>query len=425
MSAIIMFGSFGLLLLVSVPIGIALALSSIATLLFAQDMSLSFLAQGLITSVDSFPIMAVPFFILAGEIMGKGGLSKRLIKVAESVVGNVAGGFAMTTIITCLFFAAISGSGPATVAAVGGIMIPAMVQIGYSKQFAAGIVAAAGTLGVILPPSIPMIVYGVASGTSVGDLFIAGVLPSILIAALLMVYVYIYAKKKGYSGTGEAFSLKRVIRAFWDAKWALLVPVIILGGIYGGFFTPTEAAVVAVVYGLIAGVFLYKELRLKDLYDVFRNAALTTATIMLIIGAATAFGKIMIIEQMPSRIANGMLSISDNPVILMSLIVIMLLFIGMVMDTTAAIIIFTPLLIPVGVELGFDPVQYGMIIILTLVIGFITPPIGVNLFVASEISSLPIMKISKAIVPSIAVMLVALILVILIPEITLLLLGGK
>ncbi|PAD36000.1 TRAP transporter large permease [Terribacillus saccharophilus] len=425
MSAIIMFGSFGLLLLVSVPIGIALALSSIATLLFAQDMSLSFLAQGLITSVDSFPIMAVPFFILAGEIMGKGGLSKRLIKVAESVVGNVAGGFAMTTIITCLFFAAISGSGPATVAAVGGIMIPAMVQIGYSKQFAAGIVAAAGTLGVILPPSIPMIVYGVASGTSVGDLFIAGVLPSILIAALLMVYVYFYAKKKGYSGTGEAFSLKRVIRAFWDAKWALLVPVIILGGIYGGFFTPTEAAVVAVVYGLIAGVFLYKELRLKDLYEVFRNAALTTATIMLIIGAATAFGKIMIIEQMPSRIANGMLSISDNPVILMSLIVIMLLFIGMVMDTTAAIIIFTPLLIPVGVELGFDPVHYGMIIILTLVIGFITPPIGVNLFVASEISSLPIMKISKAIVPYIAVMLVALILVILIPEIALLLLGGK
>ncbi|MFJ6412302.1 TRAP transporter large permease [Terribacillus saccharophilus] len=425
MSAIIMFGSFGLLLLVSVPIGIALALSSIATLLFAQDMSLSFLAQGLITSVDSFPIMAVPFFILAGEIMGKGGLSKRLIKVAESVVGNVAGGFAMTTIITCLFFAAISGSGPATVAAVGGIMIPAMVQIGYSKQFAAGIVAAAGTLGVILPPSIPMIVYGVASGTSVGDLFIAGVLPSILIAALLMVYVYFYAKKKGYSGTGEAFSLKRVIRAFWDAKWALLVPVIILGGIYGGFFTPTEAAVVAVVYGLIAGVFLYKELRLKDLYEVFRNAALTTATIMLIIGAATAFGKIMIIEQMPSRIANGMLSISDNPVILMSLIVIMLLFIGMVMDTTAAIIIFTPLLIPVGVELGFDPVHYGMIIILTLVIGFITPPIGVNLFVASEISSLPIMKISKAIVPYIAVMVVALILVILIPEITLLLLGGK
>lgn len=425
MSAIIMFGSFGLLLLLSVPIGIALALSSIATLLYAQDMPLEFLAQGLVTSVDSFPIMAVPFFILAGEIMGKGGLSKRLIKVAESVVGNVTGGFAMTTIITCLFFAAISGSGPATVAAVGGIMIPAMVQIGYSKQFAAGIVAAAGTLGVILPPSIPMIVYGVASGTSVGDLFIAGVLPSILIAALLMVYVYFYAKKKGYSGTGEAFSLKRVIRAFWDAKWALLVPVIILGGIYGGFFTPTEAAVVAVVYGLIAGVFLYKELRLKDLYEVFQNAALTTATIMLIIGAATAFGKIMIIEQMPSRIANGMLSISDNPVILMSLIVIMLLFIGMVMDTTAAIIIFTPLLIPVGVELGFDPVQYGMIIILTLVIGFITPPIGVNLFVASEISGMSIMKISKAIVPYIAVMLVALILVILVPEIALLLLGGK
>lgn len=424
MSAVIMFGSFGLLLLLSVPIGIALALSSIATLLYAQDMPLEFLAQGLVTSVDSFPIMAVPFFILAGEIMGKGGLSKRLIKVAESIVGNIAGGFAMTTIITCFFFAAISGSGPATVAAVGGIMIPAMVQIGYSKQFAAGIVAAAGTLGVIVPPSIPMIVYGVASGTAVGDLFIAGILPGLLIALLMLIYVYFYARKKGYSGTGEAFSFMRLLRAVWDAKWALIVPVIILGGIYGGFFTPTEAAVVAVVYGLIAGVLLYKELKLKDLYEVCRNAALMTATIMLIIGAATAFGKIMIIEQMPAKIADGMLSISDNPVILMSLIVILLLFVGMVMDTTAAIIIFTPLLMPVGIELGFDPVHYGIIIILTLVIGFITPPIGVNLFVASEISGLSIMKISKAIVPYIAIMLLSLILIILIPEIALLLLGG-
>ncbi|MFS0559755.1 TRAP transporter large permease [Terribacillus sp. 179-K 1B1 HS] len=424
MSAIIMFGSFGLLLLLSVPIGIALALSSVATLLYAQDMPMEFLAQGLVTSVDSFPIMAIPFFILAGEIMGKGGLSKRLIKVAESVVGNIAGGFAMTTIITCFFFAAISGSGPATVAAVGGIMIPAMVQIGYSKQFAAGIVAAAGTLGVIVPPSIPMIVYGVASGTAVGDLFIAGILPGLLIAVLMLIYVYFYARKKGYSGTGEAFSFKRLAHAVWDAKWALIVPVIILGGIYGGFFTPTEAAVVAVVYGLIAGVLLYKELKLKDLYDVCRNAALMSATIMLIIGAATAFGKIMIIEQMPAKIAGGMLSISDNPVILISLIVILLLFVGMVMDTTAAIIIFTPLLVPVGIELGFDPVHYGIIIILTLVIGFITPPIGVNLFVASEISGLSIMKISKAIVPYIAIMLLALILIILIPEIALLLLGG-
>ncbi|MFP7479104.1 TRAP transporter large permease [Terribacillus saccharophilus] len=424
MSAIIMFGSFGLLLLLSVPIGIALALSSIATLLYAQDMPLEFFAQGLVTSVDSFPIMAIPFFILAGEIMGKGGLSKRLINVAESIVGNIAGGFAMTTIITCFFFAAISGSGPATVAAVGGIMIPAMVQIGYSKQFAAGIVAAAGTLGVIVPPSIPMIVYGVSSGTSVGDLFIAGMLPGLLIAALMLLYVYFYARKKGFSGTGEAFSFKRLLRSVWDAKWALIVPVIILGGIYGGFFTPTEAAVVAVVYGLIAGVLLYKELRLKDLYDVCRNAALMTATIMLIIGAATAFGKIMIIEQMPAKIAGGMLSISNNPIILISLIVILLLFVGMVMDTTAAIIIFTPLLLPVGVELGFDPVHFGMIIILTLVIGFITPPIGVNLFVASEISGLSIMKISKAIFPYIAIMLLALILIILIPEIALLLLGG-
>lgn len=425
MTAAVLFGSFGTLLLLSVPIGIALGLASLLALIYTGTMPLEFLAQALITSIDSFPIMAVPFFILAGEIMGKGGLSKRLFGLAETLVGNLTGGIAMATIVTCLFFSAISGSGPATVAAVGGMMIPAMVSMGYDKRFATALVAAAGALGVILPPSIPMIVYGVTSGVSVGDLFIAGIVPGIIVTIALMAYAFYFSKKKGYRGSGKPFSFKRIGKAAWEAKWALLVPVIILGGIYSGFFTPTEAAVVAVMYGLLAGILLYRELKWSHLYEIFRSSALTTATILLIIGAATAFGRIMIIEQIPAQIANGMLNISDNPFILIMLITLMLLLIGTIMDTTAAIIIFTPLLVPVGMELGYDPIHFAMIVILNLAIGFITPPVGVNLFVASGISGLSIMSLSKAIIPFVFAMLLTLILVIFIPELSLLLLGGE
>ncbi|MFB4161583.1 TRAP transporter large permease [Geomicrobium sp. JSM 1781026] len=424
MTAVVLFVSFFVLILLSVPIGVALGVSSLFALLFAGTMPLDFLAQNMVTSVDSFPIMAVPFFILAGEIMGKGGLSKRLFAVAESVVGNRTGGFAMATIITCLLFSAISGSGPATVAAIGGMMIPAMVQMGYDKRFTTALVAAAGALGVILPPSIPMIVYGVTAGASVGDLFIAGIIPGILVTISLMLYAYIYAKRKGYKGNGEPFSFKKFGAALWDAKWALLVPIIILGGIYSGYFTPTEAAAVAVIYGLIAGVVLYRELKIKDLYAILRNSALTTASILFIIGAATVFGTIMTIEHIPSQIANAMLSITENPILLILIITVLLLIVGCFMDTTAAIIIFTPLLLPVGMELGYDPIHFGMIIILNLAIGFITPPIGVNLFVASGISGVSIVSLSKAVLPFIGVILLTLFIVIFVPEISLFLLGS-
>jgi C4-dicarboxylate transporter, DctM subunit len=423
-TAVVLFGSFGMLLLLSVPIAVALGLSGLLALIYSGNMPLDFLAQNFTTSVDSFPIMAVPFFLLAGEIMGKGGLSKRLFYVADTLVGNRTGGIAIATIITCLLFSAISGSGPATVAAVGGIMIPAMVQLGYDKRFATGLVAAAGALGVILPPSIPMIVYGVTSGVSVGDLFIAGVVPGVLVAVALGAYAFAYSKKKGYGGTGQPFSFRRTGKALWDAKWALLVPVIILGGIYSGQFTPTEAAAVAVIYGLIAGIGLYRELKWSDLYGVLRDSALSTATILLIIGAATAFGRIMIIEQIPGQIASAMLSISENPIVLILLINVMLLLIGCIMDTTAAIIIFTPLMLPVGMELGFDPIHFGMIVVLNLAIGFITPPLGVNLFVASGISGLSILSLSRAIVPFVIAMIITLGFVVFMPPLSLMLLGS-
>ncbi|RXJ02041.1 TRAP transporter large permease [Anaerobacillus alkaliphilus] len=420
MVAAVLFISFALFLLLSVPIGIALGLSTFVTIIYSGNLNLQFLAKELITSVDSFPLMAVPFFILAGEIMGKGGISERLFRVANSLVGNKTGGFAIATIITCMFFAAISGSGPATVAAIGGIMIPAMVRQGYDKRFATAVVCAAGSLGVIIPPSIPMVIYGVVGNVSIANMFIAGILPGILVGIALIVYAYFYSKKMGYTGLDEKTSLANIGRAVWDAKWALLIPIIILGGIYGGIFTPTEAAVIAVVYGLVAGLLLYRELKIKDLPSVFANSALTTATILIIVGTATAFGRLLTIQQIPNQVAQAMLSVSESPIVIILLITLLLLIVGCFMDTLAAIIILTPILLPIAVNIGYDPVHFGIIMVLNLAIGFITPPLGVNLFVGSGISGLSIEALSKAIVPFFFVMLFTLLLVVFIPQISLL-----
>ncbi len=423
MTIAVLFGSFALLLLISVPVGIALGISTLITILYSGSVPIEFLMQGLVTSVDNFPIMAVPFFILAGEIMGKGGISERLFKVANSMVGNITGGFAIATIVTCMFFAAISGSAPATVAAIGGIMIPAMVKQGYDRTFSAAIVAAAGSLGVIIPPSIPMVIYGTSAATSIGDLFIAGIIPGLLIGLALSIYAFYYAKKKGYKGNGEKFSIKRILKSLWEAKWALAVPVIILGGIYGGFFTPTEAAAIAVVVGLIAGLFIYKELKWKDLPQTFIDSALTTATVLIIVGTATAFGRLLTVEQIPNQIAEWMLTVSDNPIIVMLLILILLLFVGCFMDTLAAIIILTPILLPIVTGLGFDPIHFGIIMVVGLAVGFITPPVGVNLFVAQGISGVSFESLVKKVIPFIVVLTIMLVIISYVPQLSLLLIG--
>ncbi|MGO4886731.1 TRAP transporter large permease [Anaerobacillus sp. MEB173] len=420
MTAAVLFGSFALLLLLSVPIGIALGVATLVTIVYSGSLPLEFLSQGLVTSIDSFPLMAVPFFILAGEIMGKGGISDRLFRVANSIVGNKTGGFAIATILTCMFFAAISGSGPATVAAIGGIMIPAMVRQGYDKKFATAVVCAAGSLGVIIPPSIPMVIYGVVGSVSIGNLFIAGILPGIIVALGLIVWTYIYSRRKGYHGTDEKTSIKKILTASWDAKWALLVPIIILGGIYGGVFTPTEAAVVAVVYGLVAGMVLYRELKIVDLPKVFVDSALTTATVLIIVGTATAFGRLLTVEQIPLQVTNAMMSISENPLIIILLITVLLLIVGCFMDTLAAIIILTPILLPIAVNIGYDPIHFGIIMVVNLAIGFITPPLGVNLFVGSGISGLSIESLSKAIMPFFVAMLITLLFIVFIPQLSLL-----
>ncbi|MCM3760314.1 TRAP transporter large permease [Alkalihalobacillus oceani] len=418
MTTAVLFGTFAIFLFLSVPIGIAIGLATLVTIIYS-GFPIDFLTKELVTSIDSFPLMAVPFFILAGEIMGKGGISDRLFRVANALVGNKTGGFAIATIITCMFFAAISGSGPATVAAIGGIMIPAMVRQGYDKRFATATVAAAGSLGVIIPPSIPMVIYGVVGSTSIGDLFIAGIIPGILVGLALMVYAYFHSRKKGYTGTGEKTSFALIGKAIWEAKWALLIPVIILGGIYGGVFTPTEAAVVAVVYGLLAGMLFYREIRFSDLPKVIADAALTTATILIIVGTATAFGKLLTMEQIPNQIAAWMLSISESPIVIILLITILLLIVGCFMDTLAAIIILTPILLPIAVNIGYDPIHFGIIMVVNLAIGFITPPLGVNLFVGSGISGLSIETLSKSIIPFFLAMLFTLFIVIFVPQISL------
>ncbi|WP_394141177.1 TRAP transporter large permease [Cytobacillus oceanisediminis] len=416
----VLFGSFAVFLFLTVPIGIAIGLAVLFTILYTGGMPVEFLMKELTNSVDSFPLLAVPYFIIAGEIMGKGGISKRLFNVADSMVGNKTGGIAMATIITCMFFAAISGSGPATVAAIGGIMIPAMVQKGYDKRFATAVVAAAGSIGVIIPPSIPMVIYGVSGSVSIGDMFIAGIIPGIMVGIGLMIYSYIHSKKMGYTGTDQATTIKGVLTALWEAKWALLIPVVILGGIYGGIFTPTEAAVVAVVFGLIVSVFVYKELKFKDLPQIFVDSALTTATVLVIVGAATAFGRLLTIEQIPNQIAAAMMSISSEPLIIMLLITLLLLIVGCFMDTIAAIIILTPILLPVALQIGYDPIHFGIIMIVNLSIGFITPPLGVNLFVGAGISGLSLEQLSKAIVPFFFAMLITLLIIIVAPQLSLL-----
>ncbi|MFD1415806.1 TRAP transporter large permease [Oceanobacillus jeddahense] len=419
MVALVLFVSFIFLMLIRVPIGISLGLACLIAILSSGTISPIFLAQNLITSTDSFPLMAVPFFILAGEIMAQGGISKRLFNFARLFVGNITGGLGIAVVLTSMLFAAISGSGPATVAAVGGMAIPMLVAEGYDKKFVTALVACAGTLGVIIPPSIPMVIYGVSSGTSIGDLFLAGIVPGILMGFALAIYAYVYAKVNKYEADTTKFTGKLAFSRTKEAFWSLLIPVIILGGIYGGIFTPTEAAIVAVVYGLIIATCVYRELPFSKIYRVFVQSALTTGVILIITGTATTFGRILALERIPDTIGASITNISENPIILLLIINLFLLIIGTFMDTLAAIIILTPILYPIAMSIGLDPVHFGIILVVNLAIGFITPPLGGILFVASGVSGLSIAQISKAAIPMFLIMVVILLVISFVPAVLL------
>ncbi len=410
--AMLLLVSFVALVILGVPIAFVLGTSAFVSLWFGSTQALTIIPQQMFAACDSFSLLAIPLFMIAGSLMGAGGISRRLINLADACVGHHTAGMAYVGIITCMIFAAISGSGPATVASVGGIIIPAMVAAGYEVGFACAVMAIAGSIGVIIPPSIPMVTYGVSADTSIGALFTSGFGPGILIGVFLMICSYLLCKKGNFGlPTHEKKSMAERMKALKEASLAILMPFIILGGIYGGLFTPTEAAAVAVFYGLIIGVFVYRELSIKDVPKVLIDSAVTTAMIMLIIAAAKVFGWIMTAERIPDAMANAILSVSDSKFVILLMINILLLFVGCFMETNAAIIIFTPIFLPVATALGMSSVHFGIIMVVNLAIGMVTPPLGVNLFVACGIEKISIDRITKAVLPLIGANIIALLMI--------------
>ncbi|QOR39067.1 TRAP transporter large permease [Billgrantia diversa] len=402
------------LFIIGVPIAFSLGLASAVTVWHGDLMPLLVIAQQLIASVNSFPLMAIPFFILAGYLMQGGGISQRLVDFSNTLVGSMTGGLAMVAIVTSLFFAAISGSGAATTAAIGSILIPAMLSKGYPGSYAAANQAASGALGVIIPPSIPLILYGIAANVSVGDMFIAGILPGILVTLTLLLFAYFFAKANGLGGN-EKSSLKDVLRAGRKAILAILMPIIILGGIYGGIFTPTEAAVIAVAYSFMIGSVIYREIKLSSLVDILKQSAVTTAVVLSIIGAAGLYGRILQRLRVPDMISDFVVSAIDSPLLFIILANLLLLVAGMFIEAAAAILIFVPILLPIAIGFGFDPVHFGVIMVVNLAMGMFTPPVGLNLFVASQITNIGIARLTRAVLPFVGIVLINLMIISLLP----------
>lgn len=415
---ITLFITFVILILLSIPISIALGISSMIAVLLHTDLSLMVLVQKIFGGVSSFTLMAIPFFILAGNIMAGGGVSKRLVNFAGSMIGQMTGGLALVSTVACTFFGAISGSAPATTAAIGAVMVDPMEEKGYSKAFAAATVAASGTIGLLIPPSITMVLYGVIAGVSIGKLFLAGIIPGLMMCIVLMALEFAISKKRGYRGD-EPSSLKQIFKAFKKSILALLMPLIILGGIYGGIFTPTEAAVVAVVYGLIIGLFVYKELNIKRVMDILLKSGKSTSVILYLVATAHVFSYVLASEEIPQQLATFMLGLSDNPLVIQFLIMIVLLIAGTFLDNAVAIVLLTPIFYPIAAQAGIDLVFFGVLMVFALAIGQITPPVGLCLFVACNISKISIEKLSKAVLPFVVVLILLLILLNLIPNVVL------
>ena len=406
---------------ISLPIGISLGLSTVIALIFMTDIDTVMVAQTAFASLDSFTLMAIPFFMLAGNFMRYGGISKRLLDLADHIIGFVTGGLGAVTTLTCMFFAAISGSGPATVSAIGSFMMPAMKEKGYDPGYSAALTAAAGTIGVVIPPSIPFVIYGVVTGTSIGSLFLAGIIPGILMGLALMVTNYRTAKKNGWLGSGQRPKLRSVGKATKNAFWALMSPVIILGGIYGGIFTPTEAAAVSCVYTFVIGKFVYKELDMKKLIDCLKDTVLLAGATSFMIGLSSGFAFLLTMKQVPNTVAEALLSVSDNKIVILLIINVFLLIIGCFIDNISSCTILAPILLPVVVALGVDPIHFGIIMTMNLAIGFITPPYGANLFIASAVGNTPMESIIKRVWPLILTIVVVLLLTTFIPGLSMLL----
>ncbi|QJQ96749.1 MULTISPECIES: TRAP transporter large permease [Halomonadaceae] len=378
-----------ILFAVGVPIAISILLASIIGIEFFSRLPLVMVPQQMFVGLDHFPLMAIPFFILAGNLMAAGGISNRLVDLAKSIVGGVQGGLAMTCVLTCMMFAAVSGSSVATTFAIGAILIPAMVKHGYPKPLAASIQASSAELGVLIPPSIPLILFGVSTNTSIGQLFIAGIGPGLLIGCALLVFLYVFCKLRGY-GLRDREDRSDFVTAFQRAWAAMLMPVVVIGGIYGGIFTPTEASAVAVFYALIVGGLFYRELKPRDLGPILRQSIISTAAVMLIIAAASLFSFLISRTGLPGQVASWVTQVFDSPWAFLLAVNVLLLGVGMFIETGAAILVLAPILTPIAIQFGVHPVHFGLIMVVNLALGMITPPLGVNLFAACAVARISI-----------------------------------
>lgn len=409
----ILFSIFLILLLLSVPVAISIGLASVVVLCI-YDMPLVLVTQRMFAGTDTFPLIAVPFFILAGDLLAKGKVSEKLVDFADSLFGFFKGGLSIVAVLAGMFFAAISGSGAATTAAVGTTLIPELKKKGYDEASSAALIAASGTIGVVIPPSVPMILYAVIANVSVADLFLSGFIPGICMGGVLIGIAIYQANKRNYP-TGAKFELKNILKTFKDAIWGLLTPVIILGGIFSGVFTPSEAAVIAVNYAFIVSIFIYKDMKMKDIFDIVCRSATTMAVIMFIIATSSILSWILANWNIPTIIANNILALSSNKYIIMFLITFIILITGIFMETASALIILTPVFLPLVQQLGINLIHFGLIVVVGLAIGMITPPVAINLYVASTITGLSLEKITNAILPYMLGLLFVLLMILYIP----------
>jgi C4-dicarboxylate transporter DctM subunit len=418
MAGALMITVFFVLMFLGIPVAYSLGLSALFYMLVFVDVPSIIIVQQILSGVDKFTLMAIPFFVVAGSLMEFGGISRRIIRFSKSVVGTLPGGLGIVTVISSMIFAAMTGAGAATTAAVGSMMIPAMRDSGYEEGFACSLQASAGIMGPLIPPSILMVLYGVTAGVSVGDMLLAGLVPGVLVGLLLIVMVVVVSIRKNYKGDGK-FSLLDVAKSFIDSIWAILAPLIILGGIYSGIFTPTEAAGITCFYSLIVGLFVYREIRLGDVGQVMFKSFKLAAGIMLIVGATQAFGWVLAKERIPQLVATWFVSLTSDPTVFLLAVCIMLLVAGCFIDAVPALLVLAPILVPAAMKFNINPVHFGVVMVVTLCIGLVTPPVGINLFVASSVSGIPVHKIIPKLSPFIMVLLLGMLCVVLFPQLSL------
>ncbi|MEO6744786.1 MAG: TRAP transporter large permease subunit [Caldimonas sp.] len=409
-----------LFMAIGMPVAIALGLSSLLTIIFFAQDSLASLSLKLYDTSEQFTLLAIPFFILGGTFMTTGGVAKRMIRFANACIGHLRGGLAMASVMACMLFAAVSGSSPATVVAVGSIVIAGMVKAGYPQNFAVGVICNAGTLGILIPPSIVLVVYGAATETSVGKLFLAGLIPGIVLGLMLMVAIYVRARRLDLPKQPRA-SFQEILTSGRESLWGLMLVIIILGGIYGGVFTPTEAAAVSAVYAFLIAVLIYRDIGLKDVPRVLVESGKVTVMLMFIIANALLFAHVLTTERIPQAIAETIVGWGMPAWQFLAVVNVLLLIAGMFMEPTGIILIMAPILFPIAERLGIDPVHLGIIMVVNLEIGMVTPPVGLNLFVTAGITGLPIMRVARAALPWSLVLLVFLMLITYVPKISLLL----